>query len=396
MSSKTVLISGAGIAGPALAFWLKRGGFEPTLLECAPRLRSGGYVVDFWGLGYDIAERMGLTDAIERVGYHIRELRVVDRRGRRIAGFGTRVFSDVTGGRFVTVSRSDLSRLIFDKIGGATETIFGDEIVSLQERSGAVDVQFRKGGTRRFDLVIGADGLHSNVRRLMFGSQDRFETRLGYQVAAFEANGYRPRDEDVYVVYNQPGRMLGRFTLHDDRTLFLFVFTFDHPRPVLTAAEQKAILRERFADGSSECERVLDELDRADSLYFDRVSQIKMERWSWGRVALVGDAAFCVSLAAGQGAALAITAAYVMAGELVKASGRHEEAFRNYEVLLRDYIAAKQKGAERFSSALAPRTRWGLFVRNRVMKAAAIPGLARLSFGRDIIDKLLLPDYRWP
>jgi 2-polyprenyl-6-methoxyphenol hydroxylase-like FAD-dependent oxidoreductase len=244
--------------------------------------------------------------------------------------------------------------------------------------------------------VIGADGLHSNVRRLMFGSQDRFETYLGYYVAAFEVNGYRPRDENVYVIYNQPGRMLGRFALHDDWTLFLFVFAFDSSGPDLDTAEQKAILREQFGDGSWECPPILRELDRTESLYFDRVSQIKMERWSRGRVALVGDAAFCVSLVAGQGSALAITAAYVMAGELIKASGRHEEAFRNYEALLRGYIGSKQEGAERFSAAFTPRTRWGLFMRNQVIKASAVPGLARLAFGRDIIDKLSLPDYRWP
>ena len=396
MSSETVLISGVGIAGPTLAFWLKRGGFEPTLLERAPGVRSGGYVIDFWGLGYDIAERMGLTGAIERVGYHIREVRIVDENGRRIAGFGTRVFRELTGGRFVTLGRSDLSRLLFDKVGGATETIFGDEVVSLQEHSDAVEVQFRNGQTRRFGLVIGADGLHSTVRRLMFGSQDRFETHLGYYVAAFEVNGYRPRDESVYIVYNKPGRMFGRFALHDDRTLFLFVFAFDGTSQDLNTAEQKTILREQFGEGFWEWPRVLAELDRIENLYFDRVSQIKMECWSRGRVALVGDAAFCVSLMAGQGAALAMTAAYVMAGELVKASGRHEEAFRNYEALLRGYIGSKQRGAERFSSAFAPRTRWGLFMRNQVIKASAVPGLARLAFGRDIVDKLPLPDYRWP
>ena len=175
--------------------------------------------------------------------------------------------------------------------------------------------------------------------------------------------------------------------------MFLFVFAFDSSGPDL-AAEQKTILRERFGDGSWECKRILGELDRTESLYFDRVSQIKMERWSRGRVALVGDAAFCVSLVAGQGSALAITAAYVLAGELIKASGRHEEAFRNYEALLRGYIGSKQKGAERFSAVFTPRTRWGLIMRNQVIKASAIPGLARLAFGRDIIDKLSLADYR--
>jgi len=395
MTYKKVLISGAGIAGPTLAFWLGHAGFEPTLIECAPALRTSGYVIDFWGLGYDIAERMGLANEINRFGYHIREMRVVNDNGDRITGLGTRVFRQLTGGRFVTLGRSDLSRLLFDKVRGTTETIFGDEIISLREQSDGVEVQFRNAKTRRFDLVIGADGLHSNVRRLIFGPQDQFERQLGYYVAAFEVQGYRPRDENVYIIYSQPGRMLGRFALHEDRTLFLFVFTFDRSVPVSDVATQKAILREQFGDGTWECPRILDKLDRTESLYFDRVTQIKMQHWSRGRIALVGDAAFCVSLMAGQGSALAITAAYVMAGELAKAAGRHAEAFHNYEALLRGYMGAKQRGAERFSSAFAPRTRLGLFLRNQVIKACAIPGLSRLAFGRDIVDKLALPNYHW-
>jgi 2-polyprenyl-6-methoxyphenol hydroxylase-like FAD-dependent oxidoreductase len=394
---KTVLISGVGIGGPTLAFWLRAAGFEPTLIERAPGLRAGGFVIDFWGLGYDLAERMGLANDIERAGYHMRELRIVDDRGERVAGFGTKVFRELTGGRFVTLRRSDLSRLLFDKIRGGTEVIFGDEILGLQQHADRVQVRFQYGNERSFDLVIGADGLHSSVRRLVFGSQDRFEKPLGYVVAAFEVQGYRSRDEDVYVIHSEPGRMLGRFALRDDRTLFLFVFAADVDRspPMLDLPTQKALLRKMFGDGKWECARILGELDCTQALYFDRVSQIKMGTWWRGRVALVGDAAFCVSLMAGQGSALAMTSAYVLAGELAKAIGRHEEAFGNYEMRLRAYISSKQKGAERFSTAFAPKTCWGLFLRNQVIKACAIPGLARLTFGRDIVDTLQLPDYGW-
>lgn len=398
MNPKTVLISGAGIAGPTLAFWLKAAGFEPTLVEHAPALRTGGYVIDFWGLGYEIAERMGLGRDINRVGYHIREMRIVDDRGERVAGFGTQVFRELTGGRFVTLGRSDLSRLLFEKIKGTTEVIFGDEVVGLQEHTDCVQIQFKHVGERRFDLAIGADGLHSNIRRLKFGPQDRFERQLGHVVAAFEVRGYRPRDEDVYVIYNEPGRMLGRFALHNDRTLFLFVFAaeLDASPTMLGLAAQKAMLRERFGDGKWECPRILCELECAQELYFDSVSQIRLDSWSQGRVALIGDAAFCVSLTAGQGSALAMIAAYVLAGELAKAGDRYNGAFRSYEELLRSFIISKQRGAERFAAAFAPKTRWGLFLRNQVIKACAIPGLARLAFGRDIIDNLQLPDYRWP
>jgi len=395
MNSKTVLISGVGIAGPTLAFWLRRAGFEPTLIESAPTLRTNGYVVDFWGLGYDIAEMMGLAGKINSIGYHMREMRIVDDRGQRIASLGTRVFTELTGGRYVTLGRSDLSRLLFEQVRDTTETIFGDEIVSLQERYDGVDAEFRNAKARRFDLVVGADGLHSKVRRLVFGPEDHFETYLGYYVAAFEVRGYERRDEGVYVVYNQPGRMLGRFALRQDRTLFLFVFARDRPVSTSDAAAPKAMLREQFGTGTWECSRILEELDRSNNLYFDRVSQIKMEHWSRGRIALVGDAAFCVSLMAGQGSALAMTAAYVMAGELFRAAGRYEKAFHDYEALLRAYIGSKQRGAERFSSAFAPLTRWGLFLRNQVIRACAIPGLSKRAFGRDIVDRLALPHYDW-
>lgn len=398
MKVKTVLISGAGIAGPTLAFWLKAAGFQPTLVENTPALRTGGYVVDFWGLGYDIAERMGLRDRIDRAGYHMREMRIVNAKGRPVSGFGTRVFDELTGGRYVTIGRSELSKLLYEKIKDGTEVIFGDEIVGLEERGDAVEVKFKRGRERRFDLVIGADGLHSAVRRLVFGPQERFEKRLGYMVAAFEARGYRPRDDDVYVMYGEPGRMLGRVALRDDRALFLFVFTADADTQLaqLDAPAQKLVLHEKYGSNNWECARILGEVDRTHDLYFDRVSQIIMPSWSRDRVALVGDAAFCVSLLAGQGSALAMTGAYVLAGELAKADGRYAEAFANYEKIVRAFIDSKQKAAERFASAFSPKTRWGLFFRNQVVKASAIPGVARFTFGRDIMDTLQLPDYRWP
>jgi 2-polyprenyl-6-methoxyphenol hydroxylase-like FAD-dependent oxidoreductase len=391
---KSVLISGAGIAGPALAFWLKAAGYEPTIVERAPALRSGGYVIDFWGLGYDLAERMGLIAEINRIGYHVREVRIVNDAGHRVAGFGTAAFSELTGGRFVTLPRSTLSRLLFGKVRDSVETIFGDEIVALEQETDCVRVALEHAGERRFDLLIGADGLHSPVRKLAFGPQSGFEKRLGYAVAAFEASGYRPRNEDVYLMYGEPGRMLGRFTMHDNRTLFLFIFAASAFPDTLEG--QKALLRDLYGHGGWECRKVLGKLDVTDELYFDTVSQIKMQNWSRGRVALVGDAAFCVSLLAGQGSALAMIAAYVLAGELSASQGRYQQAFASYEARLRSYIDAKQRGAERFAGAFAPRTRAGLHFRNLVIKAFAIPGLARLAVGRDIADRIELPEYQWP
>ena len=397
MAPKTVLISGAGIAGPTLAYWLHRSGFEPTIIEHAPVARTGGYVIDFWGLGYDIAERMGLSSDLDRLGYHMQEMRIVDDEGRRLAGFGTSVFQELTGGRFVTVGRSDLARLLLDAAQPTTDIVFGDTIKGLNQDGNGVAVTFEHAPPRRFDLVIGADGLHSKVRQIAFGPQSQFERSLGHTVAAFQASGYRPRDEDVYVAHNEPGRMLGRVTLRDDRALFLFVFvnSTSPSQAPQDVAEQKTLLRQRYSGGRWETSQILDALDRCNDLYFDRVSQIHMPRWSDGRIALVGDAAFCVSLMAGQGSALAMTAAYVLAGELGRSGTSYHEAFQRYENRLRAYIETKQRAAKTFSAAFAPKTAFGLLFRNLVVRATAIPGLARFTFGRDITDKLELPKYDW-
>jgi 2-polyprenyl-6-methoxyphenol hydroxylase-like FAD-dependent oxidoreductase len=197
-------------------------------------------------------------------------------------------------------------------------------------------------------------------------------------------------------MYGAPGRMLGRVTLRDDRTLFLFVFAQALGADLPDVRAQKALLRARYGDGQWECPQILDALDGADDVYFDRVSQIRVPRWSQGRIALVGDAAYCVSLLAGQGSALAMLGAYVLAGELAKAQGDHVAAFRNYEAILRGYIEGKQKGAERFASAFAPKTRVGLWFRNQVLNLASLPGLARLMVGRDIVETMQLPEYDWP
>ena len=388
------LISGVGIAGATLAFWLHKYGIEPTLVELAPALRSSGYVIDFWGLGYDIAEKMGLLPDITRIGYHTQELRIVDEDGRRLSGFGVQLFRELTGGRYVTIGRGDLSKLICDQISGSCEIVFGDSIAGLRETGGEVHVQFEHGAERRFDLVIGADGLHSRVRKLVFGPQDRYEKDLGYRVAAFETTGYRRRDELVYIVHSAPGRQVGRLALHDGQTLFLFIFASGSEPEAHRVAAQKAMLRKAFQGDGWELPRILTALDTCDDLYFDRVSQIRMAAWSRGRIALVGDAAFCVSLLAGQGSALAMTAAYVLPGELATLQHQPQEAFRRYEERLRPFIDRKQRAAERFASAFVPRTQLGIFFRNQVMKSFRIPAVARIAIGRDIRDdQFELPRY---
>ena len=391
-----VLISGIGIAGPTLAYWLSVHGMEATLVERASHLRSGGYAIDFWGRGFDVAERMGIIPEIRRDGYEIRELRIVNERGKRIGGFNVNVFRAATHGRYVTIARSDLARNIYRTIEGRCETIFGDSITRIEQTGGQVDVTFERARPRRFDVVIGADGLHSNVRKLVFGNQDRFEKFLGYSVAAFEATDYEPRDDNIYVNFSSPGRQIGRLTLRNNRTLFLFVFV-DYAGSGFDSrdrAAQKAALRAQFGELGWECPQILAAMDSCDDLYFDRVSQIRMDAWSQGRVGLLGDAAFCPSLLAGQGSALAMIGAYVLAGEFSRESASPEEALKRYEQLLHPFMLTKQVAAEKFAGSFAPKTRAGLFLRNQTTKAFAIPALAKLAMGSTLLDRIDLPDYR--
>jgi 2-polyprenyl-6-methoxyphenol hydroxylase-like FAD-dependent oxidoreductase len=388
-----ILVSGAGIAGPCLAYWLTRYGFTPTLVERAPALRTGGYIIDFWGAGFEVADRMGLVPEIIDRGYKVGELRLVDRSGKRVSGFGVKVLDRLTRGRYTSLPRSELAASIYRSLGDGVETLFDDSITEIDDTGREVRVRFEHSSPQVFDLVVGADGLDSRVRRLVFGDAARFERFLGMKVGAFDAEGYRPRDDLVYVIHRDVGQQVGRFSMRGDRTMFLFVFADSDPEIPTDLDRQKRLLHERFSDSGWECPAILEELDRSASLYLDRVSQIHMARWTQGRVALVGDAAFCVSLLAGQGSALAMVAAYILAGELKRAGGQHETAFAKFQERLQSLIARKQTAALKFASFFAPPSRFRLLIGNLLVELMAIPAITELAVGREIRDVIELPSY---
>ncbi len=390
-----VAINGAGVAGPTLAYWLLRFGHEPVLVERAPRSRDGGYVIDFWGIGYDVAEKMGLTPRLMELGYRVEELRLVDARGTKSGGFAVNSLGRMLGGRFTTLKRSDLAAAICGAIEGKVETIFGDSIAAIEERPDQVRVAFERGPPRDFDLVVGADGLHSRVREMIFGPERDFEVYLGYQVAAFEVGGYRPRDELAYVSYAAPGRQVSRFSMRDDKTLFLLVYRAPAPsgQAPSTDEERRAELGAVFGDIGWECPQILKAAENCDGIYFDRVSQIRMEGWTKGRVALIGDAAACVSLLAGEGTGLAMAEAYAMAGELSGADGEFAGAFARYQERFMPFLRKKQKAAAGFASSFAPASALGVATRNLVTRLMGAPFLASLFMGRVLRDDIHLPNY---
>ncbi|MGD9631539.1 MAG: FAD-binding domain [Pyrinomonadaceae bacterium] len=391
-----IAINGAGIAGPTLAFWLGKSGHEVVLVEQAEELRTGGYIIDFWGVGYDIAEKMGLIPEIREQGYQVEEVRFVNAEGKTSGGFSAAVFERMTGGRFTSLRRSDLAAAIYHSLGSHATTIFNDSIVGIRDERDHVRVEFRDAPPDHFDLVIGADGLHSTVREIAFGPEAEFEVPLGYHIAAFEADGYRPRDELVYVSHAAPGRQVSRFSMRDDKTLFLFVFRDEYlgHSTALTGADHRTQLKEVFAGVGWECPQIISLMENADDVYFDTVSQIHMDSWTNGRTALIGDAAACVSLLAGEGTGLAMAEAYVLAGELARSNGDHGKAFAAYEARMKPFISVKQRSAAKFASSFAPSSTLGIRFRDLVTRLLRVPVIADYFIGNDLRDDISIPDYQ--
>ncbi|WP_396909412.1 FAD-binding domain [Mycolicibacterium sp.] len=386
-----IAISGAGVAGAALAHWLHRTGHSPMLIERAPAFRTGGYMIDFWGIGYQVTRRMGIESAIRDAGYDVESVRSLGPDGATRAELRVDVFRRMVGDDFTSLPRGDLAAAIYRTVEDCVPTVFGDSITGIDQHSDGVRVTFQKSPADEFDLVIGADGLHSNVRALVFGPEQRFEHYLGCKVAACVVDGYRGGTSDAYLTYSVPGRQIGQFTLRGNRTMFLFVFRDGHDDGGRTPKEQ---LHNQFDGAGWECRQILAAVDGVDDLFFDVVSQIRMNRWSDDRVLLIGDAAGCISLLGGEGTGLAITEAYALAGELAGAGDDYHRAFDSYESLLRPFIEGKQAGAERMLGFFATRTRFGLWFRDVAMRAMNLGRPIAGLFAGSVRDNLDLPDYR--
>ena len=388
-----IAINGTGVAGPTLAWWLRRYGHEPVLFEKAPSLRTGGYLIDFWGVGYDVAERMGILPALLQQGYVMQGLRMLGGHGRTVASLDVSTFRSLLKDRYVSIARGDLASTVYRSCQDV-RTRFGRSIVAIDQRERNVRVRLSDNSEDEFDLVVGADGLHSHIRSLAFGPEAQFEHPLGCCVAAFALPGYRPRDELVYLSYTVPKRQVFRIALRDDVTSFLFVFREEllDAQPG-SLGERRDALRSVFRDMEWEVPQILARLDEVDDIYFDRVSQIRMERWSNGRVVLIGDAAACVSLLAGEGTGLAMAEAYVLAGELHRGGDDYAAAFREYEAKLRPFLVSKQQAALRMIGFFAPKTSWGMLLRNLATNLSGNPLLAKLFLGAALRDDFRLPEY---
>jgi 2-polyprenyl-6-methoxyphenol hydroxylase-like FAD-dependent oxidoreductase len=362
MRNREVLISGAGLAGPALAYWLCKHGFRPTVVERAPALRDGGYKVDVRGAAVEVLKRTGVYPAARAADTGMRTITYVRRDGRPIAVLDANLLMGRRGDD-IEIMRTDLTRILYEATRHDVEYVFGDAIATMSQHEDGVDVVFEQGPARRFDLVIGADGLHSATRRLAMGETPL--TYLGAYISIFSVPNHLGIDRDEFM-YPEPGRLVFAYSTGpaaEAKVGFTFASPpLDYDRRDVAA--QKRLVAASFAGLGWEVPRLLEGLESSDDFYLDSLSQVELPSWSAGRVALIGDAAHCPAPASGQGTSLALVGAYVLAEQLAAAAGDYTAAFAGYESAMRPYVEKNLAFGRKMAKDMVPGGRFQTAFRN--------------------------------
>ena len=367
-NATTVLISGGGIAGLTLGILLKERGWNPLVVEREPSPSRDGYMMDFFGTGWDVAERMGLTDAIRAVRYPIDSLKYVDDAGRAYLDVPLDRVRRALDDRYVYLLRSDLERILLgraEQVGVAVR--YGTSIQSMTDAGDRIDLTFDNGETAVADLVVGADGVHSRVRTLAFGTEESFAHRSA--VASRPSPRRAPEIGRSVVLHEEPDRLAAFYPISDDRMHAMYVFRDDDAPDFVASDDRLPLLRRRFERGGWITSRVLQDLDDQTPLFYDSLTQIVMPRWSTGRVCLIGDACGCLTLVAGQGSHMAMAGAYVLATELSRRPDDHAAAFEAYERFLTPHVARKQDAAARVASRFVPSADSWMWLRRLTLRA---------------------------
>ncbi|MEV8407029.1 FAD-dependent monooxygenase [Streptomyces niveus] len=369
-TERHVLISGASIAGPALAYWLHRAGYAVTVVEKAGALRGGGYPVDIRGTAIEVVRRMGILPGLRDAHIDSRRLTFLDADGGKVASLTPGAVSGGVEGQDLEVRRGDLAASLYAAVRDDVEFLFGDSIDVLDDHENGVDVTFRSGRRRTFDLVVGADGMHSRTRESLFGPEERFHRYLGYCFAIFTLPNTFGLSREV-MMWNSPGKAAALYAVGDDDELHGFL-NFHRPGPGLDVPRDPGAQRDLVASvfagaGWEVVAAMVDAMRDADDLFFDTAGQIRMPHWFRGRVALVGDAAYAPSFLTGQGSSLALAGAYMLANSLAT-YGDHPAAFAAYERDLRPFVAMNQALVDNGAATLFPITERALEQRDRRLR----------------------------
>ena len=377
MHKPQILVVGASIAGPATAFWLNRAGFDVTVVEQAPELRRGGNGVDIRGEALSVVERMGLSADVRARALVNNGVRFVDRHDRQRARLATADLETMVGSEDIEITRGDLAHLLYEATAADVDYVFGDTVTTLTQDATGVDVTFTYAPPRRFDLVVGADGIHSGVRRLAFGPEQNFRVFKQHYYAVASAD-LQVGEQHWTTFYNEPGKSAAVYRGAPGQGLINFIFHTDHAVDYdhRDTEQQRQLLRTAFSGLGWHVPALLDAADAASDFYFDSLDQVKMPAWCTGRVVLVGDAAYCASPASGAGALLALTGAYRLAGEIACGSSP-QQALARYEAAQRPLVSSKQ--GHLFTYLTVPRTRFSIAARNLLVSSPLPRLLSRLQ-----------------
>ncbi len=376
-----VLIAGAGVAGLTLAYWLEKNGHTAIIIEKSETIRTEGYMIDFTGTGWDVADRMGIIPEIRERAYPADNIVYKDKHDKIAAQISVKdLFAALDdGGNFAALNRRDLVLTLYEAVQDKVEICFGKTIESIRQDNNSVSVSFSDGSQGEYDMLVGCDGIHSKTRQLVFGDESQFTHHLGYQFAIFEIPPLKHDLKNAYQMHVQPDFQLGVYPTQPDKWLIFAAFKSDDNK-LPAQAERVQAISEKIEKIGWYVPEILDRLHEGDYVFQDNVTQIKMPQWSEGRVALIGDAAYCPTLVSGQGASMAMAGAYFLAEALAQ-NDNPQQAFQMMDARLRPHIEKIQKSAQNFASTFIPKSRFRIAVTYLALR------LSNISLFKGLIGK---------